>query len=300
MENASKALLIAAGVLLSVLVISLLLYTAKSFGKIARAEQDAKLVQDKENFNAEYEVYEKNLMYGTDVLSCLNKAQSNNQKYVNYRYFGEDTIEDSRVRNEFLIDVEVKLINDIEEEVKVYKLNSSGKKVQITDKNDINANDIKPFSNSSGFKIPNVVWYYFEDNQVKKGTNYKYTTKVWKKENTSTNTLKDFVDKSIIETNFKAGTYNLFKLDANKTMKEDEIGILAALLTTSNLTEQMIVNSDYGKQSDDGTVSKDWYCATWKTAAYEFKTRKFKCNGIEYNKETGYVSKIKFEEVTNY
>ena len=83
MENVSKALLIAGGVLLSIMVVSLLVYTGKSFGKISRAEQEAKLTKDRQAYNAEYEVYDKSLMYGTDVLSCLNKAQSNNQKYVN-------------------------------------------------------------------------------------------------------------------------------------------------------------------------------------------------------------------------
>ena len=87
MENASKALIIAGAVLLSVMIVSLLIYTGKSFGLIAKAEQDAKLTEDRKKFNAEYEVYDKNLMYGTDVLSCLNKAQSNNQKYVNNNYF---------------------------------------------------------------------------------------------------------------------------------------------------------------------------------------------------------------------
>lgn len=303
MENASKALLIAAGVLLSIMVVSLLVYTAKSFGKIARAEQEAKLIQDKETFNAEYEAYEKNLMYGTDVLSCLNKAQSNNQKYVNNRYFGRDNL-GSETRMEYLIDVEVKLHTDIEEEVLVYKLNSSGKKVLVTSDTSAALN-VYLFKETTGtynqniyFELPDVVWYYFEDGVVKKGSNQSYQETLWKND-ASNWTVKKAVENKVIRTNLEAGTYHLFD-DGETDIAAGNIGILSALLSTATLTEQTIINEGYGNQTDIGETSTDWYCVTWRTAAYDFKTKKFKCNGIEYNEETGYVSKIKFEEVTSY
>ena len=89
------------------------------------------------------------------------------------------------------------------------------------------------------------------------------------------------------DTTLTNGTYNLF----NDGTDDGDIGKLAALLSVATLTEQTIVNKDYAY------TSTDWYCATWRTAAYDFKTRKFKCTGIEYSNETGYISKIKFEEI---
>ena len=65
-------------------------------------------------------------------------------------------------------------------------------------------------------------------------------------------------------------------------------------MSTATVVEQTIINGDF-----NGSPS-DWYSATWRTAAYDFKTRKFKCTGIEYNKDTGYVSKLKFEEINAY
>ena len=286
MENASKALIIAAGVLLSVMIISLLIYTGKSFGLIAKAEQEAKLTEDKHNFNMEYEIYDKTLMYGTDVLSCLNKAQSNNQKYVNNNYFGRDNL-DSSTRAEYLIDVEVTLNNTIQESVRVYKLNTAGKRVQTTTGEVVSTTD-KLFKSTSPvhFDVPNsIIWYYFENGKVKKETG-NYSNTLWSNPNSIINsTLKT----QTIDTKLTAGTYNLFT-DGNTD--DGKIGKLSALLSTATLVEQTVYNDTY-------TDSEEWYCATWRTAAYDFKTRKFKCTGIEYSDETGYVSKLKFEEVGN-
>lgn len=287
MENASKALLIAGGVLLSVMVVSLLIYTSRSFGNIARAEEAEKLAENKLAFNAEYEIYDKSLMYGTDVLSCLNKAQSNNQKYVNNNYFSVDNL-GSETRMEYLIDVEVKLKSTIIETVRVYRLNQSGKKVQ-TVTGDIVSSTVKPFRTSSGtnfFNVPNnVVWYYFENGRVKKETG-SYGETLWANANSVKNS--SLVSKTY-DTKLVAGTYNLF---TNGNTDDGKIGKLSALLSTAGtLVEQTIVNNNYSGSTTD------WYSATWRTAAYDFKTRKFKCTGIEYSEETGYVSKVKFEEL---
>ena len=71
------------------------------------------------------------------------------------------------------------------------------------------------------------------------------------------------------------------------------------MITTVSLKEQKLV-----KDVHPTSVSQDdwWYC-TWTTAASDFKSRKFKCigegggSGITYNTETGYIEKIRFEEV---
>ena len=292
MENASKALIIVGAVLLSIMIVSLLAYTAKSFGLIAKAEQDAKLTEDKQKFNAEYEVYDKTLMYGTDILSCLNKAQNNNQKYVNYNYYGTDTKIESKYREEYLIDVEIKLLNTIQESIRVYTLNSSGNKTQLANGTTVGSGELM-FKNNH-FEIPSdIIWYYFENGKSKKMTGKKenipdYAEILWTNPSGKLNmTLQSIT----FDTTLTSGTYNLL----NET-NANNIGKLSALLSVSDKVEQTISNDDFG----EGTSSSDWYSATWRTAAYDFKTRKFKCTGIEYNTETGYVSKIKFEEVRPY
>lgn len=291
MENASKALIIAGAVLLSVMIVSLLVYTGKSFGIIAKAEQDAKLTQDKKNFNLQYEVYDKTLMYGTDVLSCLNKAQSNNQKYVNQNYYGTENL-GPEYRQEYLINVNVTLKKTIKEKITVYVLDSSGKKRALT--TGVEATPATKMFGNNHFVIPKLDWYYFKDGKVKKGesNDNSYVQKLWKIPGTVNYNLMT----TEIETKLTNGTYSLLN-EAN----DNNIGMLSALLSTATEVEQTISNREaYGSQTTTGSISTDWYSATWKTAAYDFKTRKFKCTGITYNTETGYVSEINFEEVLPY
>ena len=291
MENASKALIIADAILLSVMIISLLVYTGRSFGLIAKAEQDAKLAQDKKNFNLQYEIYDKSLMYGTDVLSCLNKAQSNNQKYVNQNYYGTENL-GSEYRQEYLIDVEVTLKKTIQERITVYKLRSNGKKEQLPMNQEAKPTT-KMFKNNH-FKVPKLNWYYFKNGQIYKGesTETTYPSVMWNNYNSVLNYNLKTIE---INTKLTAGTYRLLNEAGS-----NNIGKLSALLSTATEVEQTIINESYGSSTTSGGTSDDWYSAVWRTAAYDFKTRKFKCTGLTYNEETGYISKISFEEILPY
>ena len=74
---------------------------------------------------------------------------------------------------------------------------------------------------------------------------------------------------------------------------------LSALITTVSLKEQRLENSE----KPTSFAQDDWWYCTWTTAASDFKSRKFKCvsadggSGVTYNVETGYIEKIRFEEV---
>ncbi len=83
MENASKALLIAAGVLISVLLFSMFLYMKDEIGLFQTSKVDAKLIEENNEFNSKYEAYNKTFMYGTDVISVVSMAYDNNLKYYN-------------------------------------------------------------------------------------------------------------------------------------------------------------------------------------------------------------------------
>lgn len=81
MENASKALIIAGGILISILILSVLVY---SFGNISQYFSSEEKVQQTEQlttFNNQYESYNKKLLRGTDVISVINKAKDNNTRY---------------------------------------------------------------------------------------------------------------------------------------------------------------------------------------------------------------------------
>lgn len=90
MENASKALLMAATVLIGVLLISLGVYLFTVFGDFG-AETTAKLAQkDIDEFNAQFYKYEsyqdengnwKNTCRAQDIVTIANLAKENNAKY---------------------------------------------------------------------------------------------------------------------------------------------------------------------------------------------------------------------------
>ncbi len=112
MENASTALLMAGGMLLAVIVISLFILGYSYVTEMAQSKVDVELLEEIEEFNAPLLSFNKTAMYGTDVISILNLAISNNK------------INRVRVGEEFYIDVEFKLTKDsIQDTVYEYALN---------------------------------------------------------------------------------------------------------------------------------------------------------------------------------
>lgn len=77
MENASKALLIAGGMLLAILIITLLVRSFNSVSEFQRAklteEEQAQLVA----FNEQYTKYLNQYVYGTEVITVINKSLNN-------------------------------------------------------------------------------------------------------------------------------------------------------------------------------------------------------------------------------
>lgn len=82
MENASKALIMAAEVLIGVLILSLMVYLFVSFGSTA-AEVNEQMDESKlAEFNSQYDKYkDKNDVTIYDIVSLANLATENNKYY---------------------------------------------------------------------------------------------------------------------------------------------------------------------------------------------------------------------------
>lgn len=78
MENASQALKIAAGILMALLILSLLVVFYNSMRDWVRSEDTATLQEQESVFNKEYQVYIKDL-YGSELLSLVNKVDNYNK-----------------------------------------------------------------------------------------------------------------------------------------------------------------------------------------------------------------------------
>ena len=81
MENASKALIMAGGILIAILVMSLFV---NGWNKITRFNKSKEEVQTAEQiieFNKEYESYNKRIVRGYDLVSLKNLVDDTNERY---------------------------------------------------------------------------------------------------------------------------------------------------------------------------------------------------------------------------
>ncbi len=81
MENASKALLIAGGILIALIIISMLILMFSRIANIKKNQEEQTKIEQLSAFNAQFEAYNKKLMYGVDVITLINKVVENNKKY---------------------------------------------------------------------------------------------------------------------------------------------------------------------------------------------------------------------------
>lgn len=81
MENVSKALLIAGSILITIMLLTFFVYLSNNIKTVGQAKQDEKNQEELVKFNEQYEAYNKSLLYGAEVLTVINKAADNNNKY---------------------------------------------------------------------------------------------------------------------------------------------------------------------------------------------------------------------------
>ncbi len=80
MENASKALIIAGSVLLSLLIISALVLMFNKIGQLKRNEADIEGIQKIEEYNKQIENFYRTGLYGSEILSLANLVEDYNKR----------------------------------------------------------------------------------------------------------------------------------------------------------------------------------------------------------------------------
>ena len=81
MENASKALVMAGGILIAIMVLVALMFMVQNTASYKSEMEEQQMLQQITNFNKEYESYQKSLLRGTELITVINKAIANNTKY---------------------------------------------------------------------------------------------------------------------------------------------------------------------------------------------------------------------------
>lgn len=293
MENAVKALEMAAGVMLGVILMALVAYFFTSISSWPQNEEDIMSTEQLKKFNLEYEVYNKSKMYGVDVISCLNKVISNNEKYAQGGAFleGNASLGDYKQRENYWINIRIKLgKNSTSTEL---TLKENIKTMYI----DTDNREKERFSKDNEITLPR-------------------TAKGLEKLNSAINKVGDFTtlgdkinDFSYSQENdevpiFSDTTYiidgyvNLIyrKPDGNVSDMNKEIQRLLNSIQSLN-GGQGTGNLTFTLRNTTGKDYREWTQIVWETVLYDLKNRKFTCTDLDYNIETGRVNEIAFEEI---
>lgn len=83
MENASKALLMAGGVLLAMLVIGILLFAWNQYSEYYSKQEDLSEIEDVTEFNLQFTNYDRKDVLGYELISLSNRVADYNFRYSN-------------------------------------------------------------------------------------------------------------------------------------------------------------------------------------------------------------------------
>lgn len=80
MENATKALLMAGGILIAIIMITLLIRTYGNIGAFQKQQLTAEEAKQIEEYNKDYTKYDGQYVYGTEVITVINRATNEKPK----------------------------------------------------------------------------------------------------------------------------------------------------------------------------------------------------------------------------
>lgn len=286
MDNANKAIIMAFGMLVAVMILGTVVFVFTRLSSLPVQDDSIEEIEQRRLFNQEYEVYDKKIMYGVDVISVLNKAQSNNEKYVKGKFFsgiGYNT--------DYIINIVVKLKTALQENVRVTYVQTLSNGVVETEY----ANGYGPttgpiLSSINGLKKPSSTYQsliyvnnFWNQPLASKAEDTKVTAGVYQLLSGATEPMSNI--NSAYRLDDTVNSYTDLMIEGNTVLKQ--------LLTQSATMRQTVRNT--GSNTGNG----GWSQATWYPAIYDLKTRKFRCEGERtvYSEKTGRIVYMEFSEV---
>lgn len=282
-DNIAKLLQIVGGVLVGVILLSLVSYFFSSIGLWPMEQDQIETAEQLKKFNLEYEVYDKKGMYGVDVISCLNKANSNNKKYAD----GGGFLTGNEYGKDFYIDVYVRLTKKPLQESIEYYYFQNGSQVQGFVQVDPSAGSkgIEKTMKDVGFNIETGKYYTTFTNDSYIGN----ITEILEKEILGIQPILPNEGDYKCETPFNSTS----EIDGYYSLRDDEN--IVKLIELSNKSDNGNLNKIV-----TNTTGRDlniWSRVIWKTALSDFKSRRFKCDYLGYSKKTGRVCELYFSEI---
>ena len=93
MENATKALEMAGSVLIGVFILGCIVYAYSRLTEIKKEEQTSERIEQSTDFNKDYDAYNRNDLYGSDIFSVANMVKNYNVKEADAKDYGKISIE---------------------------------------------------------------------------------------------------------------------------------------------------------------------------------------------------------------
>lgn len=89
MENSSKAFIMAGGILIAILVVSLLVFAFSRIKSYQNQLDTSKKIEQVTEFNKQFESYNKSVVTGYELISLANLARDHNTRYTTDEGFKE-------------------------------------------------------------------------------------------------------------------------------------------------------------------------------------------------------------------
>lgn len=277
MENASKALLIAGGMLLVMLIIGLVMFAWGRFSDFYSRQDELANIEDTAEFNSQFANYERKDVHGYELISLANRIADYNMKYSNYVATSGS---DRNAQNDF-------------------RYNPITMKIDIKGKADKFRLEV---TSNDGIKISSQSQHSFF---------YNYNNKLMEQSSTRNDILNFISQATGIETHYRNAT------TATKLAKSVNSLILSKQQieyneNARNMTEEQskktavdayksIIGSNENINYDDmvrnltgstGDIMKYY-------EYYQFKRGIFECTGITYDNVNNRVSTINFKFTGN-
>ena len=93
MENATKALEIAASVLIGLLILGCLVFVYTQITEVKKQEEDNKKIEQSVDFNQRFDTYNRDNLYGSDIFSVANMVLDYNNREAREKGYREIELE---------------------------------------------------------------------------------------------------------------------------------------------------------------------------------------------------------------